>query len=195
MCRFSSKRYSDFPAPTLICVLADSVSGSPLELTCCASDPCLCSTLISPCSSNKSLFHSHFPVHLGPSPNIPFTVRNRTNSPHWDPALWIFLVTSTTMILYFLSGHRTLNSPTVTPFLHLLLREGITPPKPRQEQAAAELQGSEDTLNIGVCAGERTEGPGLGIAIDWVAGRSGCRRQQDQGATVLSSMYSQATVS
>ena len=109
------KRYSDFPALILICVLADSVSGSPLNLTCRVSDPCLCSTLISACYLNKSLFHSHFPVHLGPSPNIPFTVRNRTNSPHWDPVLWIFLVTSTMMIFYFLSGYRTLNCPPSLP--------------------------------------------------------------------------------
>ena len=74
---FNVKHYSDFPALTLICVLADSVSGSPLHLTCRVSDPCLCLTLISACSLNKSLFHSHFPVHLGPSAHFPFTVRNR----------------------------------------------------------------------------------------------------------------------
>ena len=33
-CLFYVKRYSDIPASTLIFVLADSVSGSPLELTC-----------------------------------------------------------------------------------------------------------------------------------------------------------------
>ena len=72
---FHVKCYSDFQASTLIFVL--SVSGSPLHLTCPVFDPCLCLTLISACSLNKFLFHSHFPVHLGLSPHIPFMVRNR----------------------------------------------------------------------------------------------------------------------
>ena len=72
---FYVKCYSDFPASTLICVLADSVSGSPLKLTCRVSDPCLCFTLISACSFNKSLVSQPLPCASGSFPTHPFTVR------------------------------------------------------------------------------------------------------------------------
>ena len=71
------KCISDFPASTLVCVLANSIFGSPLNLICRDSDPCLCLTLISACSLINPFFHSHFPVHLGPSPHIPITIRNK----------------------------------------------------------------------------------------------------------------------
>ena len=57
----------DFPASTLLCVLADSGFGSPLSLIFRYSDFCLyfdydfCLALIKP------LFHFHHCVHLGPS--------------------------------------------------------------------------------------------------------------------------------
>ena len=74
---FYVRCYSDFPASTLICSPGDSVYGSPLELTCHVSDPCLCLTLISACSSNKSLVSLPLPCVSGSFPTHPFTVRNK----------------------------------------------------------------------------------------------------------------------
>ena len=51
---------------------------SPLELICRVSDPCLCLTLISACSFNKSLFSLPVPYAFGSFPTHPFTVRNRS---------------------------------------------------------------------------------------------------------------------
>ena len=78
---FHVKCYSDFPASTLICVLADSVPGSPLP----SPQPDL--PWFWPLPVYDSLFHSHFPVHLGPSPHIPFTVPNR----EYILVMWLYL--------------------------------------------------------------------------------------------------------
>ena len=83
-----------------------SVFGSPLDLTCRDSDPCLYLTLISACSLMNPLFHSHFHVHLGPSPHIPFTVHNRVHvSDSVNPITCILCCVMCVlwMILYFIS--------------------------------------------------------------------------------------------
>ena len=68
--------HSDFPVPTLVCVLADSGFEFSVYLTVWYFDPCLHSVSDSSLALIKSLFH-FLCVHLGPSLSPPNHTRNR----------------------------------------------------------------------------------------------------------------------